>query len=68
MEYISRSQWYHSQLKNFLGNSDQNQLSIDLYTSEVKRLKRQYPVTVKVGPVLSTEDLRHSCIIKRKGA
>lgn len=68
MEYISRGQWYHSLVKEFLENSLTNQLNIDLYTSEVRRLEKQYPITIQVGPTLSAEDLRHSCIIKRKDA
>lgn len=68
MNHISRSQWYLKSVSTFLENLDENQLNINLYTSEVRRLERQYPVTVEVGPVLSAEDLRHSCIIKRKDA
>ncbi len=70
MKYISRSQWYLSLVKDFLRNPEQNQLSITLYTSEVKRLERQYSgdITIEVGSVVSAGDLRHSCIIKKKDA
>ena len=67
MKYVSRSQWYSSLVDAFL-ESGETSLKIDLFTNEVKRLEKRYPIVIDVGPTLSATDLRHSCIIKKEDA
>ncbi len=69
MKYISRSQWYCAKIDEFLKNPEEQNFSIELYTSEVKRIEKKYPqLEVKVGPkvITSSTDLRHACFIVKK--
>ena len=40
MKYISRSQWYCAKIDEFLKNPEEQNFSIELYTSEVKRIEK----------------------------
>ena len=68
MKYISRGQWYNMKVEEFLENSSESLLYLDLYKSEIKRLEKKFPqVSVLIGPkVLSShDDQRYSCIIEK---
>lgn len=69
MHYVSRSNMIQNKLDEFLESSETS-TNMDLYSKEVRRMKRDYgsEVEVEVGDKTraSREDRRYNCIIRKK--
>lgn len=68
MQYITRSQYIHKKVEEFLSSSFPY-FTIDLYSSEIKKISRNYPsLEVKKGPrtLASSDDKRFACVVRKK--
>ena len=69
MNYVTRSNLIQQKLNEFLESSETS-TNMDLYSKEVRRMKRDYvnEVEVEVGDKTraSREDKRYNCIIRKK--
>lgn len=67
MQYITRSQYIHSKVEEFLSSSAPF-FTIDLYGSEIRKIIRDYPsLVVQRGPrtLASSDDKRFACVVRK---
>lgn len=68
MNYITRSQYIHKKLEEFLSSSAPF-FTIDLYSSEIRKITRDYDsLVIQKGPrtLASSDDKRFSCVVSKK--
>lgn len=68
MQYITRSQYIHYKVEEFLSSSALF-FTIDLYSSEIRKIEKYYPsLEIKRGPktLASSDDKRFACVVRKK--
>lgn len=68
MQYITRRKYVNKKVEDFL-DSSKSCLTLDLYSSEIRKLSKVYPsLEIKKGQktLASSDDKRYSCVISKK--
>lgn len=68
MQYITRNQYIHNKVEEFLSSSVPF-FTIDLYSSEMRKITRDYPtLVIQKGPrtLASSDDRRFACVVRKQ--